>query len=173
LPIDVTTVLVDAGSDIYGKDVSKISRLSGVTNASFYYWTPSIGLADSSLLNTLVFPDVSTTYYLTATENGCSAYDEMRYFINNEIVIPNTFSPNGDGQNDKFEILYVDQYTNNVLQIFDRWGQMVYETTAYSYEKAWDGKNKKNEYAEGVYYYHLELRDQNKRIYNGSITIIK
>lgn len=173
LPIDVTTVLVDAGSDIYGKDVAKMSRLSGVTNASFYYWTPSIGLADSSLLNTLVFPDVTTTYYLTATENGCTAYDEMHYFINKEIVIPNTFSPNGDGQNDKFEILYVDQYTNNVLQIFDRWGQMVFETTAYSYEKAWDGKNKKNEYADGVYYYHLELRDQNKRIYNGSITIIK
>lgn len=172
LPIDVTTVLVDAGPDL-GNDPTKISRMSGSTNASSYYWTPSIGLADSSMLNTFVFPDYTIIYYLTAIENGCMAYDDMRFNVNNEVVIPNTFSPNGDGQNDKFEILYVDQYTNNVLQIFDRWGQMIYETTAYSYEKAWDGKNKKNEFAEGVYYYHLELRDVNKRIYNGSITIIK
>jgi len=172
LPMNVTTVLVDAGPDLF-KDPTKVSNMSGVTSATSYFWTPGLGLADTSLLNTIVFPIQTTTYYLTATENGCTVYDEMIFHVNKEIVIPNTFSPNGDGKNDTFEILYIDQYSNNVLQIFDRWGQMVYETTAYSYEKAWDGKNKKNELAEGDYYYHLELRDENKRVYDGSITLIK
>lgn len=172
LPIHVTTVEVDAGIDISkGPNESKLVEAS--TSAPEHYWTPDLYLSDSSGLFTRTFTPITMSYTLTAVENGCKAHDEMTVFVNSEVVIPNTFSPNDDGKNDKFEILYIENYPYNIVQIMDRWGQIIYETSSYDYEKAWDGKRNDDEMVEGVYFYHIELRDHDKRVYNGSVTILK
>ena len=82
-----------------------------------------------------------------------------------EIVIPNIITPNADNLNDAFVILYLDRHPNTSLQIFNRWGKLIYETG--NYQNDWDGKD----HPDGVYYYTLSLPDGDNR--KGTLTIIR
>ncbi|MEO0405228.1 MAG: gliding motility-associated C-terminal domain-containing protein [Bacteroidota bacterium] len=57
-----------------------------------------------------------------------------------DLIIPEGISPNGDGENDTFEILGLEDYPNNRLTIFNRYGHKVYE--AVNYESDWDGRSR-------------------------------
>ena len=86
------------------------------------------------------------------------------------LFIPSIFTPNGDGINDTWEIHGIDLYSNVDVQVFNRWGQIVYETEGEYVP--WDGvsqtSNKDQEIA--TYYYVLNLNIDDKK-YNGSVTI--
>jgi gliding motility-associated-like protein len=56
-----------------------------------------------------------------------------------DFFIPEGFSPNNDGINDLFVIRGIENYPNNSIQIFNRWGNLVYETNGY--KNKWDGKS--------------------------------
>lgn len=73
-------------------------------------------------------------------------------------AVPNAISPNGDGKNDYFKIRNLESYADNQLLIFNRWGQLIYETT--NYKNNWGGENlnKPNvKYTNGTYYYILNI----------------
>jgi gliding motility-associated-like protein len=73
-----------------------------------------------------------------------------------EIYVPNAFSPNGDGINDIFQIIFPNSTFNlqpSTLSIFDRWGGMVYESSEI--ENGWDGKKNGNPCPGGVYVYKI------------------
>jgi gliding motility-associated-like protein len=110
---------------------------------------------------------------LSGTQNGCTITDEVTVFIDPVLIFPNTFSPNDDGLNDKWEITGIELYPDCFVRIYDRWGQDVYQSTGYSSEKAWDGQAKSGKLSEGVYYYIVDLRDQSKQQFKGSITLIR
>lgn len=80
------------------------------------------------------------------------------------LVVYNEFSPNGDGVNDYFKIDCINQYPNNTLQVYNRWGNIVFETR--SYKNDWDGTpngraivQKEDQLPVGTYYYILDLGD--------------
>jgi gliding motility-associated-like protein len=70
-----------------------------------------------------------------------------------ELEIPNTFTPNGDGRNDVFQILGLEQFPNNHLAIYNRWGNLVYEKDKY--DNTWTGNNYKSgdPLPDGAYFY--------------------
>ncbi|MBK7964966.1 MAG: gliding motility-associated C-terminal domain-containing protein [Bacteroidetes bacterium] len=71
-----------------------------------------------------------------------------------EVTIPNIFTPNGDGKNEFFEIDNIEQYPNNNVQIFNRWGKEVYNEGGYNNStKKFDGKDS----PDGVYFYIVDL----------------
>lgn len=75
---------------------------------------------------------------IVANQWGCrdTAYGDVVIVNNTSIYIPNTFTPNGDGKNDVF--MPVGEYVENFhLWIFDRWGNLIFETTDIT--KGWDG----------------------------------
>ena len=83
------------------------------------------------------------------------------------LTIYNEFSPNGDGVNDLFRIDCIDQYPNNVLEIFNRWGNTVYKKKGY--DNTWNGTstgrvtiNTGKKLPVGTYYYVLDLGDGSK-----------
>ena len=88
--------------------------------------------------------------------------------------IPNTFTPNGDFINDRFTGKGTE-ITAYSMQIFDRWGEMIYETAELG--KGWDGTaNGGSEISpEGVYVYKVTLRDfeQNEHRYIGNVNLVK
>ena len=55
-------------------------------------------------------------------------------------------------------------YPNCFVQIFDRWGQMVFQSTGYSKAKAWDGTGKSGKLAEGVYFYKFNYTELNSEV---------
>jgi len=81
----------------------------------------------------------------------------------NCLKIYNEFSPNDDGQNDYFYIDCIDQYPDNQLEIFNRWGNLVYFKKGYN--NTWDGKeeNSSKTLPEGTYFYILDLGDGSKK----------
>ncbi|NJL74429.1 MAG: gliding motility-associated C-terminal domain-containing protein [Saprospiraceae bacterium] len=90
--------------------------------------------------------------------------------------LPNSITPNGDGKNDQliFDIILdgTEQFPDNQIIIFNRWGDIVYE--AIPYQNDWDGKNEKGQdLPQGTYYYILRLDIANGIILIGDVSILK
>ncbi len=96
--------------------------------------------------------------------------------VNNEVYIPNVFSPNGDGINDFFEIFFPDnstiQQVKNV-QIIDRWGNLVY--SAKTIPPRWDGTFQGRLLDPAVFQYSivLELANGRKELLQGDISLVR
>jgi gliding motility-associated-like protein len=86
------------------------------------------------------------------------------------LMIPNLFTPNGDGTNDVFEIRGIEQFAANDLVIVNRWGNEVFKQT--NYRNTWTGQGLN----EGTYYYVLRVKESlngNWQIFKGYITLIR
>ncbi len=88
---------------------------------------------------------------------------------------PNLFSPNGDGQSDVFKIDGMDGYPNFTLQIFDRYGSLVYDyqNNGNPIPIWWNGSYKGSEAPVGVYYYVLNFNDGQQKPKTGFIQLIR
>ncbi len=94
-----------------------------------------------------------------------------------DLFIPEVFSPNADGINDKFEILGLERYPNNSIIIINRWGNKVFEAAPYNND--WDGTNQfgitigGNQLPAGTYYYILNLGDAENKPIRGFIYLTR
>ena len=173
----LNTLQVDAGEDkiiIQGGSVTLIAT----GNGNAYSWEPSTGLNTSNNQEVLASPTVTTTYTAyTYSPEGCQASDQVTVTVLLPIAIPNTFTPNGDGFNDTWQIIRIGLYPNNEVSVFDRWGQRIYHKKGYSPEGDWDGKYLGTPLPTATYYYIIELNAQtnspDKELLKGSITIIR
>jgi len=84
-----------------------------------------------------------------------------------EVFPPNVITPNGDGLNDVFEVRGLDLFDQSSIEIFDRWGNVVYSSE--NYDNSWDG----GEQSEGTYYYIIQVDDPEQTIHKGVITILR
>ena len=84
-------------------------------------------------------------------------------------AIPGGLSPNGDGNNDSWDIQGLVDYPDASVTVFDRWGQKVYSGT--SQDPAWDGTTNGRECPTADYYYVIDLG--NGQAYNGVVTLKK
>jgi|GEM_PF-3441332 len=119
-------------------------------------------------------------YYVTlyAFNAGTTCVDSMvygpiQYLPANVLYIPNAFTPNGDGHNDRFEIKG-ESVSNYHLQIFDRQGGLIFESK--NINTAWDGKHLRGKAVmEGVYVYRVSalVRDEVEYTQFGSVTLIR
>jgi gliding motility-associated-like protein len=85
------------------------------------------------------------------------------------LFIPNVFSPNGDGQNERFEIRGVNTECVESLSIFSRWGQLIFETNDIN--NFWDGRFKGEWVQEGAYVYVLRTPLGSARA--GTVTVLR
>jgi gliding motility-associated-like protein len=116
-------------------------------------------------------------YQICNTYNECDRAKVYVLVTEFKFLVPNAFSPNGDGINDYFEILGIEYYEGNSITIINRWGNKVYEAKDYGISttpKFWDGRANTgvrvgdDELPTGTYYYILELGNGEKPI-GGSI----
>lgn len=107
------------------------------------------------------------SYTITVTDQcGRTAQDVATISLICDVIVPNVFSPNGDGYNDRFVIDGIT-YTSNTVRIFNRWGQLVYE--ANNYQNQWDG----GELPDGTYFYEVILNHKKEEPYTGHLTILR
>lgn len=96
----------------------------------------------------------------TAYKNGCKSTDSVLVIANCDVYIPDAFTPNSDGMNDLFNVMPVNILTYK-LQIYDRWGKLLFETTDPS--KSWDGTYKGQPCQQDTYsYYASGVKKDNK-----------
>uniref|UniRef100_UPI0013D3D9C1 gliding motility-associated C-terminal domain-containing protein n=1 Tax=Raoultella planticola TaxID=575 RepID=UPI0013D3D9C1 len=88
---------------------------------------------------------------LTLTgKGGCSVTDTTFIKVLLTIDVPNVFSPNGDGINDTWKIKYLESYPGATVEVFDRYGQVVFKSQGYN--KEWDGTYNGNPLPVATYY---------------------
>ncbi len=152
----VPNLVIDAGKDVYVLENSS-AKISAIAPPNLIYqWSPAIYLSDPNILQPIVKPAETTTYQLTVTDpkSGCTAMDEVTVHVDRDIKVPNTFSPNGDGVNDLWQIQGLLGNSDADITVFNRNGQKVYASKGYP--KAWDGKLKNTNLPLGMYYYIID-----------------
>jgi gliding motility-associated-like protein len=136
-----------------------------------YKWSPETGLSNPNILNPTASPSNDTQYTLTVTAaDGCSAIAHITVNVLLNIVVPNTFTPNGDGINDFWEIQHLESYPNCTVQIFNRYGEKLYYSVGYPIP--WDGKYKGNNLPSGTYYYIIDPKNGRKPV-SGWVAVIR
>jgi gliding motility-associated-like protein len=170
----VAPPLVNAGPDktiIRGAMAQMAGQVTAAPGTT-YQWSPATYLDNPNSLTPVATPAQSITYRLTAkTPKGCFVVsDDVSVTLVEKIIIPNTFTPNGDGINDVLAIDGLDSYKQSVFTIFDRNGQQVFKSLAYP--KPWDGTRNGKPLPIGTYYYVIELNNGPKRL-SGYINVLK
>ncbi len=119
----------------------------------------------------------STSYYVTATENGCEGLpaEITIIFETCEIIIPTAFTPDDDMVNDTWELGNIDEiYPNNVVSIYNRWGNKLFESMQGAYNtNPWNGTYRDKALPVGSYYYIIEFNDNYTQNTNGIVSILK
>jgi gliding motility-associated-like protein len=171
--IDVyPTPLVDLGPDVVvlAGGTKELKPISVSSDVSGYLWTPSTFLSADNIANPFTTPPDDITYILRVTStNGCTAKDDIFVKVLQAPVIPNTFTPNGDGVNDRWEIKYLDTYPGATIEVFNRYGQSIFRTQNYT---AWDGKARGVDVPVGTYYYIINPKNGRAAV-TGYVTVIR
>lgn len=145
-------------------------------------WDPSTFLTCSDCKTPIVNPSYSTTYTVFAyNEEGCFSKDVINVFATctrENLFIPNTFSPNGDGVNELFYPRGRGIEKIKSLKIFNRWGQLIYSREnffANDQSAGWNGKHSGKDVSTDVYVYMIDLVCENGNIITlkGDIALVK
>ena len=143
-----------------------------------YNWSAKDSLSCTECaVTTLSAIESQVVYVEGKNQYGCAAKDSMKIHILNcdpaSIFVPNTFTPNNDGTNDK---LYVRSRTLSQLEyfrLFNRWGAIVFETKNVS--EGWDGNINGRVAEQGVYVYQISGKCENGYdvATSGTVTLIR
>ncbi|MFN3876365.1 MAG: gliding motility-associated C-terminal domain-containing protein [Flavobacteriales bacterium] len=151
--VDVVGVDFSAGEDQEIAQGGSVQLLA--TGGATYDWSPTSGLSGNGIPDPIANPQSTTVYTVTTTIGNCAYTDTVTVNVIRLISPPNTFSPNGDGRNDTWEVPGIQDYPGAVVMIYDRWGQRVF--TSNGYREPWDGTRNGRPLAEGTYYYWIQL----------------
>jgi len=145
-------------------------------------WSNASTLSCPDCLAPVATPLANTEYEILITDiNGCLISRNVKILVDDElkVYLPNIFSPNQDGKNERFTV-YGDRQVEIVraMQVYNRWGNLVFTAEDFApgdEEAGWDGKYQDNDVQSGVYVYRLELLLINgeTKVVNGDLTIIR
>ncbi len=154
------------------------STLTALPAGYSYVWFPQAGLSNPFSQITQATPEQTTQYVVSITDGICTKSVSVKVNVlevvcdRTYVYIPNAFSPNGDLEND---VLYVRSAiaTKILFRIFDRWGEMVFETTDQNI--GWDGTFRDKLLKPDTYDYYLEATcvQGEQKIIKGNVTLIR
>jgi gliding motility-associated-like protein len=165
-------ILHNNDTTIYQGDNVQL-RASG---APFYYWTPTTYLTYTQSNSPLATPYEDITYTVTGVSllQGCPQQDSVHIkVIQQDVVLPNAFSPNGDGNNDVFRVTARKFINVQEFKIFNRWGNEIFSTG--DIRKGWDGTYKGIAQDPGVYQYLVRVAYPNGKtqFLKGDVTLVR
>lgn len=147
--------------------VDFINNSSNAVSNNWYF-----GNNDSSIVanptTTYTTDGTYTVVLITTNANGCADTTSMTIIVNglSNLLIPNVFTPNGDGNNDNFMPIVSEKITSFNATVYDRWGLKMFEWTN-SQSTGWNGNAKNGSPApDGAYYYIIEAKGADNKDYN-------
>jgi gliding motility-associated-like protein len=142
-----------------------------------YTWSPSSLLNNGGIQNpqAVITTDSVLFTVIVEDEKGCKGYDSVKIKSYSGITyyVPNAFSPNGDGVNDVFRPIPVGIVSTDLFRIFNRYGQVVFETTQWM--KGWDGNYKGIPQLPGNFVWVLKGKGRNGRVIEmkGNVVLVR
>lgn len=161
----------DAGEDLFIQ-FGDNATLDGTAFYDFY-WTSQDSLSCTYCLNPTIQPMESASYVLhTTDDNGCYNSDTVFVRLDGVLYVPNAFTPDDDGLNDLFDVkgLDIESYR---LFIFNRWGELIFESNDLNYK--WDGTYKNKLVQIDTYVWKVMYTDFQKNYFEkiGHVSIIR
>ena len=151
--------------------------VSGTVNT--WAWSPGSWLSDSVIADPVADPPATVTYTLMVANGGCGDTATILVDVFTPLAIPNAFTPNGDGRNDRFYVLGgpVNSVVEN-FEVFNRWGQAVFAAHNASPGDAsagWDGRTNGSYVPSGTYVYVVVMRfaTGSRQVYKGTVEVIR
>jgi len=147
-----------------------------------YLWTPSDGLNCTTCENPSAMPTATTTYSVAVTTPaGCVTDGSITVLVGcdkSQVFIPNTFTPNGDGVNDRFFVSGKGISIIKRMAVYDRWGELVFSTEnipANEPNNGWDGTFKGRVLPPDVFVYILDATCETGQplSYKGNISLVR
>ncbi len=182
-------IIVDLGPDVtinLGDSSDPISAfIVSELDIDSILWNPIENLECNTVdCQVVTFSPLATTDYTITVidENGCLASDDITVFVDlaRNVFFSNIFSPNGDNQNDFFQLATGSGVLEvSYFRLYDRWGNKVHEEEAYmpddSLHPGWDGTVNNREAEAGVYVYFAEVlfQDNVRVLYKGDVTLVR
>jgi gliding motility-associated-like protein len=168
--VNVDRIVANAGpadtSVVLGQPV--LLTATGSTN---YLWSPPTWLSSINTASTISRPQNNITYRVRVSNDvGCFDEDTIRvnvYFIEPGFNVPNAFTPNGDGKNDKFRPIAIGMQSVEVFRVYNRFGQLLFSSTdVLKSGGGWDGTFRGRGqdpatyvwYAEGTTYQNVKIK---------------
>lgn len=144
-------------------------------HAASYAWDFGDGNTDASRdpWHRYALPGSYRVHLRVMNDIGCMDSTSLAWLVvvpDKVLRIPNAFSPNGDGINDRWEIDGLRGIPGCQVEIFNRWGQPVYESIGY--ERPWDGSWHGKQSPTGTYYYVIRAKPKDKP-YTGWIALLR
>lgn len=176
--------LLDVGPDL-SLSLGESTELEAIANFPIaqIVWEPGDYLdCDTCIVVTLETPGENITYTVTAFDaDGCLITDILNVEVQKprNVFVPNLFTPNGDGINDKFMVFggrEVRQIRD--FQIYSRWGSRLFRASSFQPNDAtygWDGSYNGKQMDAGVYVFYIEVEfiDGETEIVKGDVTLIR
>ncbi len=174
-PLPIASFTASPSSGIVPLTVDFTNTSSNSTN---YAWSFDNG--QTSILNdpSTIYstPGVYTVILLASNANGCvdTATLDITVLEPSGLVVPNVFTPNGDGANDFFKPVLAEGLSSFSMTVYDRWGLKMSEVTNESI--GWDGNSKNGSLApDGTYYYLVDAKGADGKEYKftGYVSLIR
>lgn len=153
LPVPDANFSISPPPPVCGITGNTITFNNTSTNATSYLWHFGDGTATSVQKNpTYIYkkPGTFSVWLKTISDNNCADSMKIDYCIVDPLVVPNIFTPNGDGHNDKLAFPNLTGYPETSLILFNRWGNKIYENS--DYKNDWDAPG----IPDGIYYFILD-----------------
>lgn len=177
----ILTMTVDPPEPVIG-DYVVITISSNLPDYSVQAWYPQDIFKNQFATSQNFFIQHSDTMMVIGRSSG-GCIDTLKTFVKADtlvpvLVMPNAFSPNGDGLNDVFEPKFVNKsgFLVKDFRIFDRWGKLVYSAAATK-KSGWNGNysNDDKPAAVGTYFFYIDVQfiDGTKRFFKGDVTLIR
>lgn len=157
-----------------------ITLQTGTTCANNILWSPDTYLDDDTSLSPTATPEESITYTIELDNGSCISTDTVRIFVADrdklncdELLVPNAFTPNNDGLNDRFGIsntFLVEDLT--FFEVYDRWGAKVWQTNVLTDQ--WDGSINNQPAPGGMYLYKIKYTcNATEKFYVNNFTLLR
>ncbi len=151
------SAVIELGEDfeLYEEETAQLSALG---NCVMFNYSPATYLDDPTLSNPTLSGFNSTTTYVVQglTEFGCAGLDTITVNYNPDLVItlPNGFAPKSNTENSEFKIIKRGRFSLDYFRVYDRWGQLIFETE--DIDEGWDGYYKNSAQPVGTYVYDVQ-----------------
>jgi gliding motility-associated-like protein len=163
----------DLGPDILLGKGNSVTLKGAVEGGVTYTWLPATGLDNPAIANPVASPAQTQEYTVkVVSSNGCQGEGKVNIVVYQPVYIPTAFTPNSDGTNDLWELKGLEVYPNPEVQIYNRWGNMVfYSKGNYA---PFDGTDSNKALPEGMYVYKINpFPDRPEFQYKGTFMLFR
>ena len=170
-PTPIANFIADKNNVVAGTDITFTDQSIG-TDLS---WSWNFGEGPGSSVQNPVYAYEQAGPFLViltvTTPNNCTDTASLRLTILDDVVVPNVFTPNGDGHNDNFNIISLG-FPDYTLLVFNRWGKTIFTSTSPT--ELWDGTVAGKLSPEGTYFWVLRVKNQVKeKELSGTVTLLR